>query len=133
MEVNTFSPIDIAVSGMRAHSKNVEVIHSNVANIQTTDNGKGEPYRRLETAFKTEGDGVSGVSMERISADMSALKRVLNPGHPDADESGYVMMPNVDLPREMINLNMATRAYQANVAILKRYEKMVETTLELLR
>ena len=48
-------------------------------------------------------------------------------------DSGYIAMPNVQLPVEMINLSTATRAYQANAAILKRYQKMVETTLELLR
>jgi len=64
---------------------------------------------------------------------MSELPRILKPGHPDADKQGYVAMPNVDLPIEMINLTMAARAYQANVAVMKRYQRMVESTLELLR
>jgi flagellar basal-body rod protein FlgC len=58
---------------------------------------------------------------------------VLDPGNPMADENGYVAMPNVSLPVEMINMNIATKMYQANVAILKRYQQMLETTLELLR
>lgn len=134
MEVNnTFGPIDIAVSGLRAQGKNIEVISSNVANAQVTDNGKGEPYRRLEVIFKTDGDGIGGVSLDEIAMDMSDFLRILKPGHPDADEHGYVVMPNVNLPIEMVNLTVATRAYQANAAILKRYQRMVETTLELLR
>ncbi len=134
MEINdTFSPIDIAISGLRAQDKNIKLISSNVANAQTTDSGKGEPYRRLEAVFETDGDGIGGVSLEEIAADMSSFPRVLKPGHPDADEDGYVLMPNVNLPIEMINLNIATRAYQANAAILKRYQQMMETTLELLR
>ena len=134
MEVNnTFGPIDIAVSGLRAQGKNIEVISSNVANAQVTDNGKGEPYRRLEAIFKTDGDGIGGVSLDEIAMDMSDFPRILKPGHPDADEHGYVVMPNVNLPIEMVNLTIATRAYQANAAILKRYQRMVETTLELLR
>jgi flagellar basal-body rod protein FlgC len=134
MEVNnTFGPIDIAISGLQAQQKNIDVISSNVANAQTTDNGKGEPYRRLEAVFKTDGEGISGVSLEEIAPDMSEFERVLKPGHPDADEQGYVTMPNVNLPIEMINLNIATRVYQANTAVLKRYQQMVETTLELLR
>ncbi len=134
MEINnTFGPIDIAISGLRAQEKNISVISSNVANAQTTDNGKGEPYRRLEAVFKTDGEGIGGVNLEEIAADMSDFQRVLKPGHPDADEQGYVMMPNVNLPLEMINLNIATRLYQANTAVLKRYQRMVETTLELLK
>jgi len=134
MEVsNSFGPIDIAISGLRAQNKNMEVISSNVANARTTNAGKGEPYRRLETMFKSDGDDISGVTLEKIAADMSEFQRILDPGHPDADEDGYVAMPNVSLPIEMMNLTIATRAYQANVAILKRYQQMVETTLELLR
>jgi flagellar basal-body rod protein FlgC len=64
---------------------------------------------------------------------MSDFQKILNPGHPNADENGYVSMPNVHLPVEMINLNVAARTYQANAAILKRYQQMVETTLELLK
>ena len=134
MEVNnTFGPVDIAISGMRAHGKSVEVIHSNVANIRTTDAGKGEPYRRLEATLKADGEGLSGVSVGKISADKGDFLRILDPGNPEADAEGYVSMPNIDLAKEMINLNMATRAYQTNAAILKRYQKMVETSLELLR
>ena len=134
MEVNTgFDPIDIAISGLRAQEKYMKLISSNVANIQTTDNGNGEPYRRLEAVFKTDDDGMGGVSLDEIVPDMSDFVKILKPGHPDADESGYVRMPNVDLPTEMINLNIAARTYQANTAILKRYQEMVNTTLELLK
>lgn len=134
MEVsNIFGPIDIAISGLKAQGKFMEVISSNVANARTTDTGKGEPYRRLEAIFKTDGDDISGVSVDRIIKDMSDFTTILDPGHPDADERGYVTMPNVDLPKELINLTVATRAYQANAASLRRYQQMVETTLELLR
>ncbi len=134
MEVDTgFGPIDIAISGLRAQKKNIDLISSNVANAQSTDNGNGQPYRRLEAVLKTDGDGVGGVSLDEITMDMSDFPRILKPGHPDADEQGYVTMPNVKLPVEMMNLNIAARAYQANTAVLKRYQEMVETTLELLR
>ncbi|MHC4425253.1 MAG: flagellar basal body rod protein FlgC [Planctomycetota bacterium] len=129
---NSFGPIDIAISGLRAQGKQMEVISSNVANARTADAGKGEPYRRREAAFKTEGD-LGGVELDKMLTDMSDFLRVLDPGNPLADEDGYVAMPNVNLPVEMMNLNVATRVYQANVAVLKRYQQMVETTLELLR
>jgi len=64
---------------------------------------------------------------------MSDFLRVLDSGNPLADESGYVAMPNVSLPVEMINMNIAARMYQANVAVLRRYQQIIETTLELLR
>jgi len=134
MEVNTgFSPIDIAISGLRAQNKKIEVISSNVTNAQTTDNGNGQPYRRLEAVFKTDGDGMGGVSLDEIAMDMTDFPKILKPGHPDADEQGYLTMPNVNLPAEMVDLNHAAKAYQANAAILKRYQEMVETTLELLK
>jgi flagellar basal-body rod protein FlgC len=134
MEVNTgFSPIDIAISGLRAQGKRIEVISSNVANVQSTDNGNGQPYRRLEAILKTDSDGLGGVSLDEITTDMSDFLRILKPGHPDADGQGYVRMPNVKLPIEMMNLNIAARAYQANTAVLRRYQQMVETTLELLK
>jgi len=63
----------------------------------------------------------------------TAFKRVLEPGHPEADADGYVAMPNVELPMEMMHMAAASRAYQANAAVLKRYQEMIDITLELLR
>ena len=129
---NFFGPLDIAISGLKAQGKQMEVISSNVANARTSDAGKGEPYRRLEATFKSDGE-LGGVELDRIVPDMSDFLRVYDPGNPQADGDGYVAMPNINLPTEMINLNIATRVYQANVAVLKRYQRMVENTLELLR
>ena len=132
MEVNSsFSPIDIAISALRAQQKNIQLLSSNVANAQTLDDGNGRPYRRMEGIFKTDGDGIGGVSLDEILPDMSEFPKILKPGSPMADEQGYVTMPNVNIPIEMMNLNIAARTYQANVAVLKRYQAMVETTLEL--
>jgi flagellar basal-body rod protein FlgC len=133
MEVrHSLGPIDIAISGLRAQSKQIEVISSNVANARTVDAGNGEPVRRREVAFKSDGE-LGGVKVDQILADMSDFPKILDPGNPLADENGYVTMPNVNLPVEMMSLNIATRVYQANVAVLKRYEQMVQTMLELLR
>jgi flagellar basal-body rod protein FlgC len=133
MEVNnSFGPIDIAISGIQAQSKQMEIISSNVANSRTTDAGNGEPYRRLEAVFKAE-DEIGGVKLDDIISDTSDFLKVLDPGNPMADEDGYISMPNINLPVEMMNLTIASRMYQANTAVLKRYQQMVETTLELLR
>jgi len=130
---NGIGPIDIAVSGLRAQNKQMETISSNIANARTTDAGKGEPYRRLEAIFKTQKDNISGVEVQRIAKDMGDFAEVLDPGHPKADKNGYVKMPNVSIPVEMMNLSLATRTYQANAAVLRRYQQMVDVTLELLR
>ena len=130
---NVFGPVDIAVSGMRAQGRHMEVISSNIANARTADAGQGQPYRRLETVLRTEQEGISGVTVDQIVPDRSAFQRVYDPGNPRADAAGYVSMPNVRVPMEMMNLSLASRSYQANAAILKRYQKLVETTLELLR
>lgn len=128
-----FNPIDISVSGMRAQDKSMEIISSNIANARTMDAGQGTPYRRLEAVLQSENEGVSAVMVGDVAQDMSALQRIYDPGNPQADTNGYITMPNVQLPMEMMNLGIASRTYQANAAVLKRYQKMVETTLELLR
>jgi flagellar basal-body rod protein FlgC len=130
---NVSGSIDISVSGLRAQNKQMEIISSNIANARTTDAGKGTPYRRLEATLKAQKDGISGVEIDKITTDTSDFVSILDPGNPKADENGYVKMPNVSLPVEMMNLTLATRTYQANAAVLKRYQAMVETTLELLR
>ncbi|MEN6577752.1 MAG: flagellar basal body rod protein FlgC [Phycisphaerales bacterium] len=128
-----FGPVDISISGMRAQDQSMEIISSNIANARTMDAGQGTPYRRLEAVLRSENEGVSTVVVGDIVQDMKALQRIYEPGNPKADANGYITMPNVQLPVEMMNMGIASRAYQANAAILKRYQKMVETTLELLR
>jgi flagellar basal-body rod protein FlgC len=133
VEGDMFGTLDVAVSGLKASRKHMDVVTSNVVNAQTTDAGKGEPYRRLEAVFKATNEGISGVEVADIVADPSAFQKVLKPGHPQADAQGYVQMPNVSLPRELIQMNQATRAYEANASILRRYQRMVEASLALLR
>ena len=128
------SPVDIAISGLRAEALRMNVIAANIANSLTTRTDAGGPYRRRSVVLSTGGEGLSGVRIERVAPDLStAPKRVYLPGHPDADAQGYVLMPNVQLPVEMMNLVAATRAYQANAAVLKRYQEIVELAAELLR
>ncbi len=127
------NPIDIAVSGLRAETTRMNVIANNIANSNTTKTPSGGPYRRQEVILSTD-EGISGVTVDQIAADMlTNFRRVHQPGHPDADKEGYVQMPNVDLPVEMINMITASRAYQANAAVLKRYEEMMNVAIELLK
>lgn len=128
------TPVDIAVSGLRAQAMRMHVIANNIANAQTTNTGNGEPFRRKMVEFFGDNESVSGVEIGDVVPDYSTdLKKVRMPGHPDADENGWVRMPNIDMPIEMMNMVTASRAYQAATAVLKRYQDLTDTTLELLR
>ena len=128
------SPIDIAISGLRAETLRMKVISGNIANSRTSRTETGQPYRRKEVSVTTSAAAAGGVQIGGVTEDMSTdFKEIYMPGHPDADKSGMVKMPNVDLPNEMMSMVGASRAYQANAAILKRYQDMVNATLELLR
>jgi len=128
------STVDIAVSGLRAQATRMNVVASNIANANTSRTETGRPYRRQTLVLSSLAEELGGVEVLEVAPDLtSEFKRVFQPGHPDADADGYVMMPNVDLPVEMMQMVAASRAYQANAAILKRYQEMVNITIELLR
>ena len=126
------SAIDIAVSGLRAEKTRMAVIARNIANSRTTRTPSGQPYRRQEVILSVGDDG--RVKFDRVALDMKTdFKPVYQPGHPHANENGYVLMPNVDLPIEMINLVASSRAYQANAAVMKRHQEIVDAAIELLK
>ena len=134
-DIQSVTPVDIAVSGLRAQAMRMNVIANNIANAQTTDVGDGTPYRRKVVSLTTSDDALSGVDVLGVESDLaSEIKRVhKGVGYPGADANGYVNMPNVSVPVEMMNMVTATRAYQASAAVLKRYQDMTDVTLELLR
>ncbi len=126
------SPINIAISGLRAENRRMKVISTNIANSSTTRGADGKPYRRQMVQLSTDPDG--GVMIQGVASDLSTpLQKIYEPGNPDAAADGYVEMPNVQLPVEMISLSEASRSYKANVAVMKRYLEMVDLTVELLK
>ena len=128
------SPIDIAISGLRAQSMRLNVIASNIANAETTRTATGQPYRRKDLVLSTDPSALAGVKVDQIAEDMTTdFRRIYQPGNPLANAEGYVSMPNVDIPTEMIHLVTASRAYQANAMFLKRQQELGDVTLELLR
>ncbi|MBT3199252.1 MAG: flagellar basal body rod protein FlgC [Phycisphaerales bacterium] len=135
MGVNSIpSAVDIAISGLRAESARMNVIAGNIANSKTSRTPSGQPYRRQEVILSTGSSAFGGPEIMNIAADMSTeFKEVHQPGHPDANDKGFVKMPNVDLPIEMINLTAASRAYQANAAVMKRHQEIVEAAIALLK
>ncbi len=134
---NLFGVLDISASGLKAFGKQVEIVGSNLANSRTTDAGNGQPYRRMEAMFEAidldPDEGTAGVDIADIVEDQSEFQKVLNPGHPKADADGYVLMPNINYAQEIIGLNLASRAYQVNAAMMKRYQTMVNSSLDLLK
>ena len=133
MDMNEmFSSIDVSVSGLKAQDQRLRTIANNIANARTTRTATGKPYRRKDVVFKTELDKLAGVSVSGVVEDQSPFKQVYDPGHPDA-KNGYVSFPNVDVPVEMVNLMSASRAYQANLFLMRRFMEMVDVSLELLR
>ena len=126
------SPINIAITGLLAESRRMKVISNNIANTLTTHGPDGAPYRRQVVRLSTDPSG--GVSVSGVTSDnVTPLKKIYEPGNPDASEDGYVDMPNVEVPVEMIALIESSRSYQANAAVMKRYLEMVDLTTELLK
>jgi flagellar basal-body rod protein FlgC len=128
------NPVNIAVSGLRAQALRMSTIAGNIANSHTSRAEGGDPYRAREVVLSATPEDGGVVRIDGVRADMATdFRSVYQPGHPDADEDGYVRMPNVQLPVEMMKLTMASRAYQASAATLKRYQEMMNATLELLK
>ena len=140
----TLSSADIRASGLSAERLRMEVVAENIANANTTRTPDGGPYRRKEVVFATAFQNAyrttvadmsqqQGVDVVAIEEDQSPFPKVYQPGHPDADEQGFVEMPNVQMSSEMVDLITASRSYEANLKALRSYRQMVEGVLSLLR
>jgi flagellar basal-body rod protein FlgC len=145
-----FDALEISASGLTAERMRMDVVAQNLANAQTTRGADGQPYRRKEVvlqerqaqggfgaalagAMVARGGTPGGVEVAQVAADQTPLKRVYDPGHPDADADGYVQMPNVDSVSEMVDLISAQRAYEANVTAMQAAKQVFAKTLEILR
>ena len=135
--VSAFRSIDASSSGLTAERVRMDVIANNIANANVTRGPDGQPFRRREVVFSTAMDdaeqSLAGVRVESVQPDNSELTRVYKPGHPHADVEGYVTMPNVVVSSEMVDLMVASRAYEANLNAIRVLRDMTENTLDLLR
>ena len=133
------SPVDIAVSGLKAQRVRMNLIANNIANINTTRTPEGGPFRRQLAVFRGEQlepfieQSKFGLRVKKVIGDKSPFKQVYDPSHPDANEDGYVAYPNVDLAVEMVNLVAAHRAYDANVAVIGSSKRMRQKALEIIQ
>lgn len=133
-----FGASAISGSGMSAERFRMEVIANNIANANSTKSANGGPFRRQEVVFaevlgRAEGGSLGGVQVVEVVEDPSKPREEYMPWHPDADENGNVLFPNVNLPFEMVNLLTATRAYEANLRAAQTFRGMNEQALVLIR
>ncbi len=142
-----FSSLNIAASGLTAQRMRLDVVAENITNIDTTRTESGDPYRRKMVVFQAgvttgssfrdalfarmNGTTQPGVQVVEIVEDETPFKQVYDPSHPDADEDGYVSMPNVDLLKETSDSMAAQRAYQANVTVLNALKLVAQAGLDI--
>lgn len=145
--MSIFSAIDISASGLTAQRLRMDTISQNIANVNTTRTTGGGPYRRKLVVFEAREaqDGFNGMfsrALEKqqtgqgvravgIVEDNTPPKMMYDPNHPDANDQGYVMLPNVNIVTEMVDMISATRAYEANTAAVRSSKDIALKALEI--
>ncbi len=132
-----FDAFRIAGTGMAAQGQRLNVVSSNLANVDSTTGPDGLPYRAKQVVFEAmptrpgDSDGASGVRVKEIVDDPAPLRRTYEPSNPLADADGYVTQPNVNVVEEMVNMISASRAYQTNVEVMNTAKALLLKTLTL--
>jgi flagellar basal-body rod protein FlgC len=137
--MNLISGIDVSAGALSAQRTRLDIVAQNIANAQTTRGPDGQPYQRRLVSFESElmrtqgqaGHSLQGVKVGSIVADPTRGQRVFDPQHPDAGPDGMVQLPNVNLAYEMVDLITATRAYEANLSVVKNARQMAAKALEI--
>jgi flagellar basal-body rod protein FlgC len=129
--------MQIAASGLRAQTGRMQVISENIANADSTaQRPGGDPYRRKIPTFRSEVDRAleaNTVTMGKIRSDPTDFRTKYEPGHPAADQSGYVKYPNVNSVVELNDMREAQRSYEANLNVIGATRRMIQRTIDLLR
>lgn len=140
-----FSAMNIGASALSAERTRMNLISSNLANVNSTRTPEGGPYKRkdavfsatpVENSFARALDGavgreISQVEIQQLVEDQSPPRMEYDPGHPDADAKGYVAMPNINVIEEMADMISATRTYEANVTAVQAAKSMALKTLDI--
>lgn len=133
--MSLFDSMNISASGLTAQRLRLDIIASNLANIETTRTSEGTPYRRQIPIFREIFDQYNrmskGVEVVAIVRDSSPFRMVYDPGHPDANQEGYVLYPNVNPVVEMTDMISATRSYEANLSLITSAKSMFLKALEI--
>ncbi|RUO56791.1 MULTISPECIES: flagellar basal body rod protein FlgC [Pseudidiomarina] len=123
-----FSILDISGSALSAQSKRMNVAASNLANANSVAGPNGEPYKAKQVIFEQQ-LASGGVAVKEVVASEAPPRMEYKPGHPLANDEGYVAMPNVDPVAEMVNMISASRSYQANVEVMNTNKDLLMRTL----
>lgn len=134
--------ISASSGALNAQRTRLDFIAQNIANANTTRGPDGRPFQRQIVTFESQllnasgagpgnGSALSTVRVAEVSNDPTPGQRVYDPGHPDADEKGMLTMPNVNIAHEMVDLITASRAYEANLSVVKNSRQMALKTLEI--
>ena len=137
-----FDVLKISSSGLRAQRVRMETIATNLANVHTTRSEDGGPFRKLNVVLGSSdvsverfkgvlGQKMEGVEVEEIAESEKPFEKTHDPGHPDADQEGYVTYPNVNVMEEMTDMVSATRSYEANVNVINTTKHMFLKSLEI--
>jgi flagellar basal-body rod protein FlgC len=141
--MDIFGAMDIGYSALRAQSLRLNVIGSNLANMETTRTPEGGAYRKKSVIFTSEQNSFArelenssqqqarGVRVERIMTHQGEGKMVYEPSHPDANDEGYVEKPDISLVEQMTDMMKARGSYEANVTSIKAAQRMAMKALEI--
>jgi len=144
--MNLFGMLEVSGSALTAERRRAEVVTSNMANAETTRAPEGGPYRRKLVVFRARpmqqfpamlagfrGEAARGVQVEQVVPDTKPPIERYQPGHPDANEKGFVAYPAIDPVEETADLLGAMRAYELNAAAVQATKTMIQESLDLLR
>lgn len=132
--MSMFSIFRVSGSAVSAQSQRLNVVASNLANAEAVAGPDGQGYKARQVVFETTPmgpEGAAGVRVSNVRESNDPLKRVHNPGHPSADESGYVTQSNVNPVEEMVNMISASRSYQNNVEVMNTAKTLLLKTLQM--
>jgi len=140
--INILSGIDRTSAGLNAERIRMDVVSQNIANVNTTSGPDGKPYQRRQVVFESVlnsqlgGSGIPGseaqtIRVSRIETSSRPPRMVYQPGHANADPNGMVAMPNINIHEEMIDLMSASRAYEANLSVVKTARSLALQTLSI--
>jgi flagellar basal-body rod protein FlgC len=137
--INVLPGIDSTSAALNAERIRMDVVSENIANVNTTRGLDGKPYQRQQVVFESvlqaqqnsdaTGSAPQTVEIARIEKDPRPPIMVYNPSHPDADAKGMVAMPDISMPSEMVDMIAASRAFEANLAVVKNARAMAMQTL----
>jgi flagellar basal-body rod protein FlgC len=131
--MNLISGVNVTASALNAENIRMDVVAENIANAYTTHGADGQAYKRKVVSFESmldpAGTGQQTVQVAQIGTDNTPGSMIYEPSNPDANKDGMVAMPNVNLSTEMVDLMTSSRAYEANLAVIRNARQMANKAL----